>query len=81
VACDVAVDNNSLEREFGPDDSQRPSIVAVMSALDKNSVLIANSVFKFTLELPAQSAATSFTNLPLHLAVPPNAKTNTHCCA
>jgi VWFA-related protein len=75
AACEVAVDNNSLEVEPGPDDSQRASIVAVMSALDKNSVLIANSVFKFTLKLPAQSAATSFTNLPMHLAVPPNAKT------
>ncbi len=40
-----------------------------------NSVLIANSVYKFALKLPAQPAATSYTNLPLHLAVPPNAKT------
>jgi VWFA-related protein len=75
ATCDVAVDNNSLMEEPGPDDSERASIVAVLSALDKNSVLIANSVYKFALKLPSQPAATSYTNLPLRLAVPPNAKT------
>jgi len=73
--CEVEVDNNSLVEEPGPDDSERASIVAVFSALDKNSVLIANSVYKFTLKLPDQPAATSYTNLPLRLAVPRNAKT------
>jgi VWFA-related protein len=75
AACEVAVDNNSLMEEPGPDNSERASIVAVFSALDKHSVLIANSVYKFALKLPDQPAATSYTNLPLHLAVPPNAKT------
>jgi VWFA-related protein len=75
ATCQVAVDNNSLVEESGPDDSERASIVAVISALDKNSVLIANSVSKFTLKLPSQPAATSYTNLPLRLAVPPNTKT------
>jgi VWFA-related protein len=75
ATCEVAVDNNSLVEELGPDDSERASIVAVISALDKNSVLIANSVYKFSLKLPSQPAATSYTNLPLRLAVPPGAKT------
>jgi len=75
ATCEVAVDNNSLTEEPGPDDSERASIVAVFSALDKNSVLIANSVYKFALKLPNQPAATSYTSLPLHLVVPPNAKT------
>jgi hypothetical protein len=75
ATCEVAVDNNSLVEEPGPDDSQHASIVAVLSALDKNSVLIANSVYKFALKLPGQPAAMSYTNLPLRLAVPPNAKT------
>jgi VWFA-related protein len=75
ATCEVTVDNNSLMEEPGPDDSQRASIVAVLSALDKNSMLIANSVYKFALKLPSQPAATSYTNLPLRLAIPPNAKT------
>jgi hypothetical protein len=75
ATCEVAVDNNSLVEEPGPDNSERASIVAVLSALDKNSVLIANSVYKFALKLPSQPAATSYTNLPLRLAIPPNAKT------
>lgn len=75
ATCNVAVDNNSLVEEPCPDGSRCASIVAVLSALDKNSVLIANSVYKFTLKLPAQPAATSYTNLPLHLAVPHNART------
>jgi VWFA-related protein len=75
AACDVAVDNNSLTEEPGPDGSERASVVAVLSALDKNSTLIANSVFKFALKLPGQPATVSYTNLPLHLAVPPNTKT------
>jgi len=70
ATCEVAVDNNSLVEEPGPDNSERASIVAVISALDKNSVLIANSVYRFSLELPGQPAATSYTNLPLRLAVP-----------
>jgi len=73
--CEVAVDNSSLVEERGPDNSARASIVAVLSALDKNSVLVANSVYKFALKLPDQPAATSYTNLPLRLAIPPNAKT------
>jgi VWFA-related protein len=75
ATCDVAVDNNSLMEEPGPDDSERASLVAVLSALDKNSVLIANRVYKFALKLPSQPAATSYTNLSLRLAIPPNAKT------
>jgi len=75
ATCEVAVDNSSLVEEPGPDNSERASIVAVLSALDKNSVLIANSVYKFALKLPSQPATTSYTNLPLRLAVPPNAKT------
>jgi hypothetical protein len=73
--CEAAVDNNSLTDEPGPDSSEQASIVVVVSALDKNSVLIANSLYKFVLKLPNQPAATSYTNLPLHLAIPPNAKT------
>jgi VWFA-related protein len=75
TTCEVAVDNNSLIEGPGADDSERASIVAVLSALDKNSVLIANSVYKFALKLPDPPAATSYTNLPLRLAIPPNAKT------
>ena len=75
AACDVAVDNNSLAEESGHDESRRASIVAVLSALDKNSVMIANRVYKFALKLPDQPAAASYTNLPLQLAIPPNAKT------
>jgi VWFA-related protein len=75
ATCQVAVDNNSLTEEPGVDGSERASIVAVLSALDKNSVLVANSVFKFALKLPQQPAATSYTNLPLRLVIPPNAKT------
>jgi VWFA-related protein len=75
ATCDVAVDNNSLMEEPGPDGSERASVVAVLSALDKNSILIANSVYKFALNLPDQPAATSYTNLPLRLAVPPNTQT------
>ena len=75
ASCDVAVDNNSLVGEPGPDNSDRASIVAVISALDKNSVLIANNVYKFALKLPDPPTATSYTNLPLRLAVPPNTKT------
>ena len=75
ATCEVAIDNNSLVEEPGPDGSQRASVVAVLSALDKNSVLIANTVYKFALKLPGQPAATSYTNLPLRLAVPPNTKT------
>jgi len=75
ATCKVAVDNNSLVEEPGPDDSERASIVAVISALDKNSVLVGNSVYKFALKLPNPPSATSYTNLPLSLAVPPNAKT------
>jgi hypothetical protein len=37
-------------------------------------VLIANSVYKFALKLPGNPAATSYTNLPLRLAIPSNAK-------
>jgi VWFA-related protein len=74
ATCQVAVDNNSLMQEPGPDDSERASIIAVFSALDKNSGLIANSMYKFALKLPEQPTATSYTNLPLHLTVPPNAK-------
>jgi VWFA-related protein len=75
ATCDVAVDNNSLMEEPGPDGSERASVVAVLSALDKNSILIANSVYKFALQLPGQPAATSYTNLPLRLQVPPNTQT------
>jgi VWFA-related protein len=75
TTCDVAVDNNSLTDEAGPGNSEQASIVAVLSALDKNSVLIANSVYTFALKLPTQPAATSYTNLPLRLAIPPNART------
>jgi hypothetical protein len=50
-------------------------IVAVLSARDKNSVLIANSVYRFGLKLPEQPAATSFTNLPLRLVIPSQATT------
>ncbi len=75
ATCEVAVDNYSLVEESGPDDSERASLVAVISALDKNSVLIANSVYKFALKLPDQPTATSYTNLPLRLAVPPNTTT------
>jgi hypothetical protein len=32
-------------------------------------------VYKFALKLPSQPAATSYTNLSLRLAIPPNAKT------
>jgi VWFA-related protein len=74
ATCEVAVDNNSLMEEPGPDDSERASVVAVLSALDKNSVLITNSVYKFALKLPGNPAATSYTNLPLRLAIPSNAK-------
>jgi hypothetical protein len=42
ATCDVAVDNNSLMEEPGPDGSERASVVAVLSALDKNSILIVN---------------------------------------
>lgn len=75
ATCEVAVDNNSLVEEPGPDDSERASIVAVISALDKNSVMIANNVYKFALKLPSQLTTTSYTNLPLHLAIPPKTKT------
>jgi hypothetical protein len=75
ATCDVAVEKNSLMDEPGPDNSERAYLVAVMSALDKNSVLIANRVYKFTLKLPSQPVATSYTNLPLRLSIPPNAKT------
>jgi hypothetical protein len=75
AACEVAVDNNSLTEESGPDGSERATVVAVLSALDKNSMLIANSVYKFALKLPGQPAPASYTNLPLHLAIPPNTKT------
>ena len=57
ATCDVAVDNNSLMEEPGPDGSERASVVAVLSALDKNSILIANSVYKLALKLPDQPAA------------------------
>jgi VWFA-related protein len=75
ATCDLAVDNNSLEEEPGPDNSELASIVAVISALDKNSILLANNVYKFGLKLPDPPAATSYTNLPLHLTVPSNTKT------
>lgn len=75
TTCEIAVDNHSLTEESGPDDSPRASIVAVLSAFDKNSILVANSVYKFGLKLPNQSAATSYTNLSLQLAIPPNART------
>jgi VWFA-related protein len=75
ATCEVVVDNNSLVEEPGPGDSERASIVAVISALDKNSVLITNNVFKFALKLPDHPAETSYTNLPMHLTVPPNTKT------
>jgi VWFA-related protein len=75
ASCEVAVDNNSLTEEPGPADSERASIVGVLSALDKNSVLITNTVYKFALKLPDQPVETSYTNLPMHLTVPPNAKT------
>ncbi len=75
TTCEVAVDNNSLTDEAGPDNSEQASIVAVLAALDKNSVLIANSVNKFVLKLPNQPAVTSYTSLPLHLAIPANART------
>jgi hypothetical protein len=38
--------------EPGPDGSERASVVAVLSALDKNSILIVNSVYKLALKLP-----------------------------
>ena len=75
TACEVAVDNNSLTEEPGPNGTQRASIVAVFAALDKNSVLIANSVSRFTLSLPSLPAALSYTRVPLHLLVPQNTKT------
>jgi VWFA-related protein len=75
TTCEVAVDNNSLTDEPGPDHSEQASIVTVFSALDKNSVLITNSVYKFVLKLPNPPTATSYTNLPLRLAIPPNART------
>jgi VWFA-related protein len=75
ATCEVTVDNNSLAEEPGPGDSEQTSIVAVISALDKNSVLIANNVYKFTLKLPDHPVATSYTNLPMRLTMPPNTKT------
>jgi VWFA-related protein len=75
TTCEAAVDNNSLTDERGPDSSEQATIVAVVAALDKNSVLIANSLYKFVLKLPNQPAATSYTNLPLRLAIPPNTRT------
>jgi VWFA-related protein len=75
TTCEVAVDNSSLTEEPSSDDSARASLVAVVAALDKSSVLIANNVYKFTLKLPAEPAATSYTNLPLRLAIPPTTKT------
>jgi hypothetical protein len=75
TTCQAAVDNNSLTDEPGPGSSEQAAIIAVVSALDKNSVLIANSLYKFVLKLPNQPSATSYTNLPLRLAIPPNART------
>jgi VWFA-related protein len=74
ATCELSIDNNSLTGEPGLNNSEQGSIVAVLSALNKNSVLIANAVYKFTLKLPSQPATTSYTNLPLRLAIPPNAK-------
>lgn len=75
ATCQIAVDNYSLTELPGPDDTQRASIVAVIAALDKNSKLITNNVSHFMLKLPDQPAAVSYTQLPLHLAVPPNTQT------
>jgi VWFA-related protein len=52
--CEVAIDNNSLTEEPSSDGLGRASVVAVLSALDKNSTLIANKVYKFALRLPDQ---------------------------
>jgi len=73
--CQVAVDNYSLTIQSGPDDSQRASIVAVISALDKNSKLITNDMSHFTLKLPDQHAPVSYTQVPLHLTIPANTQT------
>jgi hypothetical protein len=75
ATCDVAVDNNSLTEEPGTDGSERASVVAVLSALDKNSILTTNSVYKFALKLPDQPAATSYTISPCVWPVPPNTQT------
>ena len=74
TSCNAIVDNGSLTSVSGSGDSQRTSIVAVISALDSKSVLVANKVYKFGLNIPDQPAQNSFTNIPLHITIPPNAK-------
>jgi hypothetical protein len=74
TSCNAIVDNGSLTSVSGPGDSQHASMVAVIAALDSKSVLVANKVYKFGLNVPDQSAQNSFTNIPLHITIPPNAK-------
>ena len=75
TSCNAMVDNHSLTGVSGPGDSQRASIVAVISALDSKFVLLANKVYRFDLKnVPDQAAQNSFTNISLHITIPPNAQ-------
>jgi VWFA-related protein len=74
ATCNVLVDNQSLTLKPGPDDSERGAIVAVISALDSKSVILANKIYHVAIKVPAQSTQNSFTRVPLRLAIPAKAQ-------
>jgi VWFA-related protein len=70
TTCTVLVDDDSLTLSPASDGSKHTSIVAIISALDHKSVLLANRVFDLGLMVPTQPRGNSFTRLQLQLALP-----------
>jgi len=76
VACTVAVDDTSLALDTDLDGlHHRASLVAVLSGLDKRSVLLTNTVSKLGLKLPAAIVPGDFTIFPLRTDLPKQATT------
>jgi hypothetical protein len=75
VTCSILVDNNTLTFLPLPDGSWHSTIIAVISALDPKSVLLANRVLSMELGTGNHRPDNSFTKIQLRLGLPTNTST------
>lgn len=77
ATCNVTVDNNSLTFNAGSSESSSAKITAVISAISSKEVLLTNKVSEMEIGITSAaqpSGGRGFTKIPLHLAIPPAAK-------
>jgi hypothetical protein len=76
ATCNVTLDNDSLTFNSGPNGS-RAKITAVISAVSSKEALLTNKVSEMEVGVPSAgqpSRGLGVTKFPLHLAIPPPAK-------